>query len=104
MPLSICLDCNREVSPKARHCVHCGRPWPSRKCGRFRKAAIVLAIAGLAFGGYSVKRVWKSNENFRNEVRRVQRDILHKIDDLKTKVAGQPSRAEELPKQAPPAP
>lgn len=32
MPLSVCPDCGREVSTRARHCVHCGRPWPAATC------------------------------------------------------------------------
>lgn len=32
MALSNCKDCGREVSTRARHCVHCGRPSPSRNC------------------------------------------------------------------------
>lgn len=44
MALSHCLDCGREVSTRARHCVHCGRPWPATKCS----AAFV--VAGLVSG------------------------------------------------------
>jgi len=32
MALANCKDCGREVSTRARHCVHCGRPSPSRNC------------------------------------------------------------------------
>lgn len=42
MALSSCPDCGREVSTRARQCVHCGRPWPAAKCG---------SVCGLLIGG-----------------------------------------------------
>ncbi len=90
MPLTVCLDCSREVSPKARFCVHCGRPWPSRKCGKLRKAAIALAVAGLAFGGYAVVK-------YPAKIMHLQKSILNEVQELRSKVASKPSKAENLP-------
>jgi len=43
--LSTCLDCGREVSTRARHCVHCGRQWPStRGTGAFVAAGLVAGL------------------------------------------------------------
>ena len=56
MPLISCKDCGREVSTRARHCVHCGRPWPGSKCcGALATLTVVLmllstaAVGGLGF-------------------------------------------------------
>ena len=50
--LVTCPDCNREVSYRAPHCVHCGRPNPGGSCKGALVAvhvAIVLTIGLAAF-------------------------------------------------------
>ena len=49
MPLASCPDCGREVSTRARLCVHCGRPWPAKKCGLVCMLAMiaVFIVAGM---------------------------------------------------------
>ncbi len=47
--LVACPDCGREVSYRARHCVHCGRPYPGG-CP-MGKAGVILAIVAIGFGG-----------------------------------------------------
>ncbi len=49
MPLSNCPDCGRDVSTRARQCVHCGRPWPASRCGAATCIALVMGIV-LALG------------------------------------------------------
>ena len=52
MALSTCRDCGREVSTRAHHCVHCGRPWPSGNCcSPIVTGLLVGVIALTAVGG-----------------------------------------------------
>ncbi|MBI2931555.1 MAG: hypothetical protein HYY16_07870 [Planctomycetes bacterium] len=46
MSLASCPDCGREVSTQARHCVHCGRPWPASRFGVL--GAVVVALLAVA--------------------------------------------------------
>ena len=45
MPLLSCPDCGREVSTRARQCVHCGRPWPACTSCPIAKFMLGLLIA-----------------------------------------------------------
>lgn len=56
MALVSCPDCNREVSTRAHHCVHCGRPWPGRTCGMACVLAVAAVVALCVFGGWFVMR------------------------------------------------
>jgi hypothetical protein len=47
MALSTCRDCNREVSTRARHCVHCGRPSPTGQGAGSLIAGIATVILAL---------------------------------------------------------
>jgi hypothetical protein len=51
MALASCPDCNREVSTRAHHCVHCGRPWPGRTCGAACAVALAAIVALCVFAG-----------------------------------------------------
>jgi hypothetical protein len=52
MALANCKDCGREVSTRARHCVHCGRPWPSQKCCAPLATGLIAGLIALtAVGG-----------------------------------------------------
>lgn len=51
MALSTCRDCNREVSTRARHCVHCGRPSPTGHGAGSMIAGIATVILALALTG-----------------------------------------------------
>ena len=52
MALSTCRDCGREVSTRARHCVHCGRPWPSTNCCSALGTGLLIGLIALtAVGG-----------------------------------------------------
>jgi hypothetical protein len=51
MALATCPDCNREVSTRAHHCVHCGRPWPGRACGAACAVALAAIVALCVFAG-----------------------------------------------------
>lgn len=53
MALSACYDCGREVSTRARTCVHCGRPWPTCKGGLLRGFAVAV-VALLAMAAFFV--------------------------------------------------
>ena len=45
----MCVDCGREVSTRARHCVHCGRPFPAcRGTGPAVLAGVVLSLLVVA--------------------------------------------------------
>ncbi len=57
MSLTPCPDCNREVSTSARHCVHCGRPWPASRCGGAGALVIGLLVAFCVFGGIALAKV-----------------------------------------------
>lgn len=98
MALTHCIDCGREVSPKARLCVHCGRPWPSRKCGGLWKGAKILAAVGVIAGGWLFVSNWRSNSEFRDDVLKLQTKILNEVQDLRTKVAAKvsPTQAPEV--------
>jgi hypothetical protein len=72
MPLTTCPDCNREVSTSARHCVHCGRPWPASRCGGAGALVIGLLVAFCVFGGIALAKA----KHCRAETRcRVERTI-----------------------------
>lgn len=52
MPLSTCRDCGREVSTRAHHCVHCGRPWPGGNCCSPIVTGLLVGLVALtAVGG-----------------------------------------------------
>jgi len=52
MPLATCRDCGREVSTRAHHCVHCGRPWPSGNCCSPIVTGLLVGVVALtAVGG-----------------------------------------------------
>ena len=57
MPLATCRDCGREVSTRAHHCVHCGRPWPSRNCCTPLVTGLMVGLVALtAVGGFVLVR------------------------------------------------
>ncbi len=64
MALTHCADCGREVSTRARHCVHCGRPWPAPASGTavLVGAVVALVLAGAAAGAFMLKRDCRSHE------------------------------------------
>jgi hypothetical protein len=51
MALATCKDCNREVSTRARHCVHCGRPSPAGHCAGSIVGGIAVVVIALALTG-----------------------------------------------------
>ena len=58
--LTSCPDCGREISRLARHCVHCGRPWPVRHpLAKAIRTGILLILAlgaGSAAALYATSR------------------------------------------------
>ena len=79
MALMHCIDCGREVSPRARLCVHCGRPWPSRKVGGLWKAVKVLAAVGLIAGGWLFVSNWRVAEGSWRLQDRLVRERIEQI-------------------------
>jgi len=73
MALSSCPDCGREVSTRARQCVHCGRPWPAATCGSACGLVIGVVIAVAVLGGVLMaKRHCVRTESFRCRANTIQ--------------------------------
>ena len=66
MPLISCTDCGREVSTRARFCVHCGNPTPVRRCSVICALMTGALVAVMALGGMAVARVACHRAKMRN--------------------------------------
>ena len=76
MPLTACKDCGREVSTRASHCVHCGRPWPGAKCQGWMVVGALAAIAIAVTGVCVVSSVVKHDRRMRADVIRAAEQRL----------------------------
>ena len=57
MPLVNCQDCGRDVSTRARYCVHCGSPSPIKRGGVFCAILTGSIVALMVLGGLMATRV-----------------------------------------------
>lgn len=57
MALVQCQDCGRDVSTRARHCVHCGNPYPVKRCSVVCAILTGTMVALLVMGGLCTARI-----------------------------------------------
>ncbi len=57
MALVQCQDCGRDVSTRARFCVHCGNPYPVKRCSVICAVLTGTLVAMLVMGSLCVARV-----------------------------------------------
>ena len=99
MALIVCPDCTRQVSPKARFCVHCGRPCPAGK-GTLRKVMTALLFVGIAASGWAGTSYWNNNKEFRIKTMSTLDSLSSDLKKLSEKFGssgGAPSKADKLP-------
>lgn len=57
MALVQCQDCGRDVSTRARFCVHCGNPYPVKRCSIICAVLTGTLVAMLVMGSLCVAKV-----------------------------------------------
>ncbi len=57
MALVQCQDCGRDVSTRARSCVHCGNPYPVKRCSVICAVLTGTLVAMLVMGSLCVAKV-----------------------------------------------
>jgi hypothetical protein len=101
MALSSCPDCGREVSTRARQCVHCGRPWPASTCGSACGLLIGVVIAVAVLGGVLVA---KKNCTMRTDALRCRSTPAIRCEQPAPAPMAAPVESKDAPKAEQPKP
>ena len=93
MALATCRDCGREVSTRAHHCVHCGRPWPSGNCCSPIITGLLVGVVALTAVGGAIFVRQKCRQARECRVEQMERGSGTRVESVR--------HAEDAPQAAP---